>query len=78
MPRNSTAEMEGEWQFTRDGDEKSAVWKTPAEANLPPGCNTGLLCKPEEVIAQLASMLIRSQLDQVSYLGHILAKMLIN
>lgn len=36
------------------------------------------MCKPEEVIAQLASMLIRSQLDQVSYLGHTLAKMLIN
>lgn len=36
------------------------------------------VCKPEEVIAQLASMLIRSQLDQVFYLGHTLAKMLIN
>lgn len=36
------------------------------------------VCKPEEVIAQIASMLIRAQLDQVSYLGHTLAKMLIN
>lgn len=44
LPSDSTAEMEGEWQFTKDGGEKSAVGKTPAEVNLLSGCNTGLLC----------------------------------
>lgn len=59
------AETEEVQHVTEDGDEKSAAGKTPAEeAGLFPGCNkTTVVCKPEEVIIQLSSVLIRSLLD---------------
>lgn len=56
------AETEEVLQVTKVKDEKSAVGKTPTEeANLFPGCNNKtVVCKPEEVIIQLSSVLIRS------------------
>lgn len=74
------AETEEIQQVTEDGDEKSAVGKTPAEeVNLFLGCkNKIVVCKPEEVIIQLSSVLTRLQLDQVFCLEYTLKKMLIN
>lgn len=72
--------MEEVQQVATDGDEKSAIEKTQTEeAKIFPRCNNKTAVrKPEEVIIQLSSMLIRSWLDQVSYLVYTLKKMLIN